>query len=162
MLTGDFFARTTSDLRPLHSAGCLPVKWGHVESKVVMPAVISSVKTRAIITAVPRNNVFGSQRMKQGKKFGFMMHGIIWSHVTFRKARIRPSADRSSSFLTIRWLSLDRSGMEPALLHFHLLNWIHFNHLKRNESVYNLISDVTVHHSVYAVTDWVRFHGSDL
>ena len=45
--------------------------------------------------------------------------------------------------------------MEPAVLHFHLLNWIYFSHVKWNKSVYNLISDVKVYHSMFAVTDSV-------
>ena len=36
----------------------LPAKWRHVESKEVMPAVISAVQTHAINTAVPRSNFF--------------------------------------------------------------------------------------------------------
>ena len=40
--------------------------------------------------------------------------------------------------------------MEPVVLH---LNWIYFSHVKWNKSVCNLVLDVKVHHSMYAVTD---------
>ena len=46
--------------------------------------------------------------------------------------------------------------MKPSVLHFHLSNWIYFNHVKWNESVYVLIWYVTEHHSMYAVTDSVH------
>ena len=40
-----FFTRISIRLHPLHSAGCLPAKWQLVESKEVMYAVTSAVKT---------------------------------------------------------------------------------------------------------------------
>ena len=109
-----FFAKTSSELRPLHSAGCLPAKWRHVESKEAMYAVISSVKTRAINTAAPISN-FSVPRMKQGKNlFLFMKDGIIWSHITLRKTHKAHSVLAGHhvqvNFLTIGWLWLDWSA----------------------------------------------------
>ena len=69
MSAGDFFLRASSELRPLHSAGCLPAKWRHEESKKAIHAVIFAVKTRTINTAVPQSHFSVPIRMKQGHIF---------------------------------------------------------------------------------------------
>ena len=77
-----------------------------------------------------------------------MKYVIIWSHITFSKTQVESVLTGNHvqvPFLTIWWLWLNRThrnSMDPALLYFHLSNWIYFSLVKWNESVYNLISDV--------------------
>ena len=155
------FAMTSSDLRPLHSAGCLPAKWRHIESNETMHAVISAVLTREGKHSWAEKSFFGSQRMKQGKTFLFMKYDIIWSHITIRKTRGRLSADRPScsGAFPHHLMVMTRSKRTVAVWSQLCFIFIYLTeficHVKWKESVYNLISDVKVHHNMYTVTESV-------
>ena len=122
------------------------------KSKEAMYAVILAVKMHAINTAVLRSHFSVPKGWSKVRNF------YLWNIVS-SEATLLLEKHMADSLLTGHHVQVldhrHRSSMEPGVLHFRLLNWIYFSHVKGNKSVYNLISDVKVHHSMSAVTDSV-------
>ena len=120
-----FFARTSSELRPLHSANRFPAKWRHVESKEVMHAVISAVKTSAIYNKhscaeksffrFPKDEATFKKKKIYEVRYHLKPHNFLEKKTTKKKheANSVPTDHRIQAHLfTIWWLWLDRSALE--------------------------------------------------